>query len=66
MPLPNDFYTKQLARLIGCTVVATISDEEGEFFGLMLRDAKGKQTALWLQSDDEGNGPGSFTIERNR
>lgn len=63
--MKNDFYTKQLQKLIGHTVVATVSDERGEFFGLMLRDAKGKQTALWLQSDDEGNGPGSFSIEKD-
>lgn len=62
--MKNDFYTKQLQKLIGQAVVATVSDEDGEFFGLLLRDTKGRQTALWLQSDDEGNAPGSFSIER--
>jgi hypothetical protein len=65
MPLANDFYTKQLQRLVGQTVVATVSDAEGEFFGLLLQDTKGRQTALWLQSDDEGNGPGSFSMEKH-
>ena len=63
MKLRNDFYTERLQALIGQTVTATVSDAEGEFFGLLLRDAKGKQIALWLQSDDEGNAPGSFSIE---
>ena len=62
--MKNDFYTKQLQKLIDCTIVATVSDEEGEFFGLLLDDPDGKKIALWLQSDDEGNGPGSFSIEK--
>jgi hypothetical protein len=61
----NAFYLRQLHPLIGQRVKATITDADGEFFGLSFVDADGRETLLWLQNDDEGNGPGSFTMEEH-
>lgn len=60
------FYLEQLAVLVGGKVTAAVRsgvDEFGdEFFGLKIMDKDGKPKVLWLLSDDEGNGPGSFEI----
>lgn len=62
----TEFYTNQLKPLVGGTVVAIASappDEEGtEFFGLIIKTKEGKRLKLFLLSDDEGNGPGSFEL----
>ena len=57
------FYLDRLNMLIGAVVVGTVVDEDGEFFGLALTMPNGDDKSLWLQSDDEGNGPGSFSLE---
>lgn len=56
------FYTDQLAPLIGAKITAAVADSEG-FYGLSLTMPNGNRKVLWFLSDDEGNGPGSFTIE---
>ena len=60
--MSNQFYIDKLTPLVGGKIIATISDKEGEFFGLLIKPEKGKARALWLLSDDEGNGPGSFEL----
>lgn len=57
------FYTDQLLTLGGATITGVAVDGEGGFFGLTLRLPDGESKVLWLQSDDEGNGPGSFSLE---
>ena len=59
----NQFYTDKLAALAGFTIVGAVTDTEGEFFGLQLRAPSGILSTLWLLSDDEGNGPGSFDLQ---
>jgi hypothetical protein len=59
----NEFYTDKLAALAGFTIVGAVTDTEGEFFGLQLRAPSGILSTLWLLSDDEGNGPGSFELQ---
>lgn len=62
--MSNRFYLEQLKQLIGAEVVGLVSDESNEFFGLQFRrEGEKKPKVLWFQSDDEGNGPGSFSIE---
>lgn len=58
----NNFYQKQLSKLLDGKIIGTIQDEDGEFFGLRILMPKGKVKLLWFLSDDEGNGPGSFEI----
>lgn len=58
-----DFYIKQLIPTVGATIVGVVNDPDGEFFGLSLRLKGGAKKVLWFQSDDEGNGPGSFSLE---
>jgi hypothetical protein len=57
-----EFYAKQLLPIIGGVITGVAVDENDEFFGL--RIAKNSQIkVLWILQDDEGNGPGSFSIE---
>jgi len=56
-----DFYTEKLSVLSGGVIVGPMKDHEEEFFGLQIKK-DGKLLALWILSDDEGNGPGSFEI----
>ncbi len=61
--MSNKFYLNQLKQLIGAEVVGLVSDQGGEFFGLQFRrEGDKKSKVLWFLSDDEGNGPGSFSI----
>lgn len=59
----SEFYLSQLAPLVGGTISGTVVDDEGEFFGLEVKLPGGRVVTLWLLSDDEGNGPGSFSLE---
>ena len=64
----TNFYLEQLAVIVGGTVTGTVRsgvDEtlDEEYFGLKIMGKDGKSKILWLLSDDEGNGPGSFEIE---
>lgn len=66
--MTENFYVKQLEPLAGGKIVGFVIDEEssdfGEaFFGLRVRKASGEEVALWILRDDEGNGPGSFSID---
>lgn len=58
-----DFYTKQLEGLVGGLVTGVVVDPVNEFFGLSLTMPNGNRKRIWLLSDDEGNGHGSFDIE---
>ena len=63
----TNFYLEKLAVLAGGTVIGTVRsgvDETfgDEYFGLKIKGNDGKAKVLWLLSDDEGNGPGSFEI----
>ncbi len=60
--MTNTFYLNQLKPLVGGTITGTVTDLEGEFFGLRVRTHK-QERVLWILRDDEGNGPGSFNIE---
>ena len=59
----NKFYLNRLRNLIGARVVSVITDNENAFFGLQLKLSSGELRAIWFLSDDEGNAPGSFSIE---
>ena len=63
----TNFYLEKLAVLVGGTVTGAVRsgvDETlgDEYFGLKIMGKDGKAKVLWLLSDDEGNGPGSFEI----
>lgn len=58
-----DFYLEQLMPLVGATITGGVNDPDGEFFGLELTLKSGEKKTLWFLSDDEGNGPGSFSLE---
>lgn len=63
-----DFYTKQLQQLVAGTIEAVIrsgapiDEDDFEFCGLLISFPDGTTRRMWLLSDDEGNGPGSFEI----
>ena len=62
MPTNNVYYLNELNDLIGGKIIGTVSDEAHEFFGLNI-DKDGVKLVLWFYSDDEGNRPGSYSIE---
>ena len=53
-----EFYLKRLERFVGKKVEGLAQDDEG-YFGLVI-DGQ----ILWFFSDDEGNAPGSFEIQK--
>ena len=57
----QEFYLSKLEPLMGGKVTGIIKDDT-EFFGLQI-EVGGKKKNVWLLQDDEGNGPGSFSIE---
>lgn len=59
----NEFYLKQLHQLVGGKIIGLAEDPKHEFFGLVVRN-RGEQSICWFLMDDEGNGPGSFEIEK--
>jgi hypothetical protein len=61
------WYTDRLNAFISWTVVGTsIEDDVDEgYFALRLRNPEtGEDALIWFYSDDEGNNPGSFDIQR--
>lgn len=60
MDKQTKFYLKKLEPLVGGKITGLVEDGTG-FFGLKI-NVKGKERALFLLRDDEGNGPGSFEI----
>lgn len=58
-----EFYLRRLQHLVGKEITGLVRsgpDEWGdEFFGLIVDGRK----IVWFLQDDEGNGPGSFSIE---
>ena len=61
--MKNQFYLKQLNQLVGGKIINLISDQEEEFFGIVVRKEDGEMVKVWFLKDDEGNGPGSFEIQ---
>lgn len=57
------YYLAQLRTLIGYKITGIATDEDEEFFGLKLTHPDGTTKILFLLSDDEANGPGSFEIQ---
>lgn len=58
------YIKKQMKPVIGATITEVVFDEEF-FVGIRVKDKKGKETTLWIQSDPEGNGPGWITVEKD-
>lgn len=58
-----DFYLDKLAPIMGAKLTGRCMDERGEFYGLVFTLKDGSKRTLWLLSDDEGNAPGSFSLE---
>jgi len=65
----NEFYLRELSKIIGATIIGVVETPqtndpwEEDFFGLKLEFCDGSIKVLWFLRDDEGNGPGSFSIE---
>ena len=63
-----EWYTDQLNKFVGWTVAGTLIADpmsDGGFYALILQNPeKTGNVAVWFQSDDEGNWPGSFEIQR--
>ena len=53
----SDFHLDQYKSLIGKTIRNVIKDGEG-FHALVMDD----ETVVWVQQDDEANGPGVLRI----
>ena len=68
MDSQTNFYLDKLKPLIGGKITAlarsgpTDDPHEDEFFGFVIKLPNGKRKTLFLLSDDEGNGPGSFEL----
>lgn len=64
--MTKDVFVIELEELIGCKIDGVIR-EKGHYetyYGLKINDARRKKTlAIWFLRDEEGNGPGSFSIE---
>ena len=56
----RDFYVDKLKPLVGGKVLCTIQD--GDYFGLCIQKFKTLHN-VWFMRDDEGNGPGSISID---
>lgn len=59
-------YFGKLEPLVGAEVVGLARSGEGdceEFVGLVFRLPDGQKKVLFFLRDDEGNGPGSFSID---
>jgi len=66
--MSKDYFLKELEKLIDCKIVGVVhSDEEDsyeKYYGLKIADKRREETKIiWFLRDEEGNGPGSFTIE---
>jgi len=68
----TDFYVGQLDKYKGWTINQAVRTprhltEDESFFGLELASPdKKKKVVLWIEQDDEGNGPGSFRVEDSK
>jgi len=61
-----DYCVRELEQLVDCKIVGVIrsTDKYEKYYGLKIDDSRMERgLILWFLRDDEGNGPGSFTIE---
>ena len=68
MSYDTEYCAKQIMdNLIGAIIICAITSPPGEyddgFFGFRVKTKKGKEKAVWIQSDAEGNGSGWIDIE---
>ena len=59
----NEYWTSILNKLSGSVIERAVTDSEGEFFGLQVKNPFGKHEIIWFLMDEEGNGPGAFEIQ---
>lgn len=62
----KDYFINELERLVNTKIVGVVISGEGyqRYYGLKIDDPiMEKGYILWFESDEEGNGPGSFVIE---
>lgn len=58
-----NFYVNQLQKFVGKKITRIVTDvSDPQFFGFQIDGRDG--WILWFLSDDEGNGPGSFEIQK--
>lgn len=64
----TDFYVKQLDKLVGGEVTGIALDtgdpQDDTYFGLTIKAPDGVSYAVWFLRDEEGNGAGSFDIQK--
>ena len=58
----DDWSIKILIALQGAVIGSPVISENGECFGFRT-NAKGKEIIVWIDCDEEGNGPGALFIE---
>ena len=58
----TEFEISKADKLRGGKVIETFTDFEGEFWGIQI-DKNGRIFNVWINSDSEGNSPGSIFIE---
>lgn len=64
--MTKDYFVEELEDLVGCKIVGVVrsTDKYEKYYGLKIADNVREETIiLWFLRDEEGNGPGSFTIE---
>lgn len=65
----TEFQLKQAKKLIGCKIVSLMECKGNpasftlDSWGFMAETPSGKQLQVWVDRDDEGNGPGVLKIE---
>lgn len=53
-----------LLELMGATVVGECRDDSGpEVYHGLIVEKDGKRTIIWFLRDEEGNGPGYFSLQ---
>jgi|WetSurSiteA1Bulk_404760.scaffolds.fasta_scaffold99521_3 hypothetical protein len=64
--MAKDYYVEELEQLIDCKIVGIVrsTDKYEKYYGLKIDDPRMERgLIIWFLRDEEGNGPGSFTIE---
>ncbi len=61
-----DYYEKSLSALKGMIVVDIVKDDSDfePYYGLVFENITRDRYVMWFLSDDEGNGAGSWQIEK--
>lgn len=64
--MTKDYFIDELLKLVDGKIVGVVYDGTGyeRYYGLkIVSDRREETKVLWFLRDEEGNGPGSFSVE---